>query len=117
MQVQGIAQLGITTQDQAAATRFYRDVVGLPLLFESNGMAFFQCGPSRILVGTESKEPQKVLAYLKVDDVRLAAVELRKKGVTFHEGPHIVARLEGRDVWLAAFRDPAGVMLHFMSEN
>lgn len=37
-------QVALTTSDLERAISFYRDTVGLPLLFETNGMAFFRCG-------------------------------------------------------------------------
>lgn len=36
-----LQQVAITTGDLPAAIGFYRDRLGLPFLFESNGMAFF----------------------------------------------------------------------------
>ena len=37
-----LAQVGLTVRNLERARNFYRDVLGLPLLFEASGMMFFQ---------------------------------------------------------------------------
>ena len=47
-----IAQLLVPVDDLAKGVAFYRDVLGLPFLFEAPPqMAFFHCGGVRLLVG------------------------------------------------------------------
>ena len=47
-----IHQISIRTKDTARAVAFYRDVVGLKLLFEAPPrLAFFDCGGVRLMLG------------------------------------------------------------------
>ena len=43
----GLEQVALTSADLPRAVVFYRDVLGLPFLFESNGMAFFDMAVER----------------------------------------------------------------------
>ena len=44
-------QVAVSTADLPRAIAFYRDTLGLPFLFEVSGMAFFQVGAVRLMVG------------------------------------------------------------------
>ena len=114
-----IGQIAVTARDLGRAVRFYRDTLGLPLLFEVSGMAFFDCGGVRLLLGIpqapEFHAPSSLIYYV-VDDIQAAAETLRARGVTFVTAPQRVARLERHDLWLAAFRDSEGNVLELMSE-
>lgn len=114
---EGILQVAITVSDVEAATAYYRDTLGMKHLFSTNGMSFLQSGPTRVLLGSENPTGQKVLLYFRVADVREAAKRLAKNGVKLEEEPRLIAKLEDRDVWLAAFRDPDGSYHHIMSET
>ena len=46
-----IAQVALTVHDVPRAAAFYRDTLGVPFLFEAPGMAFFQAGEVRLLLG------------------------------------------------------------------
>ncbi|HEY5237853.1 MAG TPA: VOC family protein, partial [Rhizomicrobium sp.] len=48
-----LVQVGLTCRDLERAKHFYRDVLGLPLLFEVGGMLFFQLGTQRLMIGRE----------------------------------------------------------------
>ena len=43
-----VGQIVINVKDLQRAVGFYRDVLGLPLLFEIPGAAFFQAGSVRL---------------------------------------------------------------------
>jgi len=49
--IQNIGQICINVQDLQRATAFYRDVLGLPLLFTVPNLAFFDCGGVRLMLG------------------------------------------------------------------
>src|ERR1700757_1546084 len=57
-QISGILQIAISVQDIDRATAFYRDSLGLRLLFNAPNMAFFDCGGIRLYLaageGTEN---------------------------------------------------------------
>jgi len=112
-----VLQLSIPVRDLLRATAFYRDVVGLELLFEVPNMAFFDCGGIRILVGTGEVAPKNSCAsiYFNTADINAEVARLREGGVTMDDATRI-AQLADRDVWLAHFYDPDGNLLSLMSE-
>ena len=54
----GISRLGqvsINVRDLNRAIQFYRDTLGLPLLFTAGGMAFFDCAGIRLMLARAEK--------------------------------------------------------------
>src|SRR5581483_11263787 len=51
-----IGQIGITATDVDRAIAFYRDVLGMKLLFQVPGMGFFDCGGVRLML-SKSEHP------------------------------------------------------------
>jgi len=49
--IQNIGQISIIVHDLERATAFYRDTLGLPLLFTVPNLAFFDCGGVRLMLG------------------------------------------------------------------
>jgi catechol 2,3-dioxygenase-like lactoylglutathione lyase family enzyme len=116
-----IGQLHVTVSDIARSVAFYRDVLGLPLLFEvpGQGMAFFDCHGVRLYLGTaESPDfESRPLIYFRADSARDAAAELARRGVEFTSEPHVVHRQGDAELWIGFFRDPDGTTLAVMSEE
>ena len=110
-----IAQLLIPVDDFKAGVGFYRDVLGLPLLFSAPPqMAFFNCGGIRLLVGTlppGQKAQRGSAIYFEVADIRAVYSSLKSKGVSFKGEPHLVNRTPKSELWLAEFADPDGNQL------
>ena len=46
-----LAQIALSTRDLPKAVAFYRDVLGLKLMFEVSGMAFFDMAGTRLMIG------------------------------------------------------------------
>lgn len=103
-----IGQISVNARDLDRAVHFYRDALGLRLLFQVPGMAFFDCGGVRLMVGLPSEprfdHPASIL-YYRVADIQAAHRTLTERGVGFEQAPHFVARLATHDLWLAFFRD------------
>lgn len=115
-----IGQIAIVVQDVARATRFYRETLGMRLLFEAPpGLAFFDCGGVRLMLsaaeGSDTPASSSVI-YYDVADIQWAYGTLAGRGVQFVGAPHIVATLTDRDVWMAFLRDTEGNLLALMSE-
>jgi predicted enzyme related to lactoylglutathione lyase len=114
-----IHQISMRALDLDRAVTFYRDVLGLRFLFAAlPRLAFFDCDGTRLMLATPEPEfdhPGSVL-YFSVSDIHGAAERLQKRGLTFQTGPHRVASLKDREVWLADFRDTEGNTLALMSE-
>jgi methylmalonyl-CoA/ethylmalonyl-CoA epimerase len=89
MTVRGLRQVAQHVDDLERAVDFYRDVLGLKLLarFDPPGLAFFDLGPTRLLL--EAGATSTVL-YLDVEDAAAATEELRAKGVTIEAEPHVI---------------------------
>ena len=123
--LRGVKQIAVVAHDVPRATRFYRDVLGLRLLFEAPpGLSFFDCGGVRLMVsrpegpdeGGADRAGASALVYYDVADIHAAHDTLRSRGVQFVGDPHVVATLGDRDVWLAELRDSEGNRLALMSE-
>jgi predicted enzyme related to lactoylglutathione lyase len=114
-----IGQIAVTVRDLGKAVAFYRDTLGMKLLFEAPGMAFFDLDPVRLMLGKpetpELDHPASII-YYKVDDIQKTHEALVKRGVRFIAPPHLVARLQDHDLWLAEFRDMEENPLALMSE-
>ena len=113
-----IGQIAVTVKDIPRAIAFYRDVLGVPMLFEAPGMAFFQAGDVRLMLGT-AEEPGtsfSSIVYYRVEDIQAAYEELQRRGVTFTHEPRLIHRGTEFDLWLAFFPDPDGNTLALMSE-
>ena len=115
-----IGQISMNAHDVARAVQFYRDRLGMRLLFEvPPKMAFFDCGGVRLMVSLpEPKEhdhPGSVL-YFRVDDIERAFADLTERGVPFEGKPHLIAKMPDHELWMAFFKDTEGNTLALMSE-
>lgn len=114
-----IGQIAVNVENVERAVEFYRDVLGLPLLFETNGLAFFQSEEIRLLLSRPETEefnhPSSVL-YFKVDNLQGEVIRLKKAGATFIDEPHMVAKMGDTETWMAFFKDNEGNTHALMSE-
>jgi methylmalonyl-CoA/ethylmalonyl-CoA epimerase len=117
--VSGIGQIAVRVHDLPRAVRFYREVLGLPFLFEVPNLAFFDAGGVRLMLslpeGAEFDHPGSVI-YYRVADIHAAAARLRDHGASAVDQPHLVARMPDHELWMAFFRDSEGNTLALMSE-
>jgi catechol 2,3-dioxygenase-like lactoylglutathione lyase family enzyme len=117
--ITGIGQISIIVQDLERATGFYRDILGLPLLFTVPGMAFFDCGDVRLMLGRaetpELDHPSSIL-YFRVQDLNTAHQRLVEQGVRIVAPPRLIAPMRNHDLWMSSFRDSEGNIHQFMSE-
>lgn len=113
-----LGQIAVVVTDLETATTFYRDALGMQLLFEVPGMTFFRCGDIRLMIGLPEGEADlsSHILYYRVDDIDAAYETLKERGVEFIHQPRRVHRDDDHELWLAFFRDPAGHMLALMSE-
>jgi predicted enzyme related to lactoylglutathione lyase len=116
-----IGQIFVRARDLDRAVRFYRDTLGMPFLFQAPPqMAFFQCGPTTVMVGVPEKpefdHPASTIYYL-VPDIDAAHATLRSRAVEFITAPHLVHRAPDYELWLADFRDSEGNVLALMDRK
>ena len=117
--LQRIHQISIRTHDTPRAVAFYRDTLGLKLLFQAPpALAFFDCGGVRLMLAPAEPEfdHQGSVLYFAVEDIKATHTALVAAGAKFRSEPHMVAKLPDREVWLADFVDSEGNVLALMSE-
>jgi methylmalonyl-CoA/ethylmalonyl-CoA epimerase len=114
-----LGQIAINVQDSERATAFYRDVLGLPLLFQAGALSFFNCGGVRLMLSRAEKpefnHPSSIL-YFRVPDISAAHNKLRDSGVHMEGEPHLIAKMPDHDLWMTFFRDSEDNFLGLMSE-
>ena len=113
-----IGQIALTVTDVDRAIAFYRDVLGVKLLFQVPGMGFFDCDGVRLMLsGSENPgEHYGSVIYFRVPDIQQAHTELEGRGLVFEREPHMIARMASHELWMAFFRDPDRNLLALMSE-
>jgi methylmalonyl-CoA/ethylmalonyl-CoA epimerase len=113
-----IGQIAVVVRDVERAVRFYRDRLGLRLLFQAPpGLAFFDCGGVRLMLSLrEGPDAGTSIIYYRVDDIQRTYTALVARGVRFVGQPHIVARMPDHDLWLAECRDSEDNVLALMCE-
>ena len=120
VQLSQIGQIAIPVQDVARATAFYRDCLGLRLLYEVPGpMSFFDAGGVRLMVSRASApefDHAASILYFRVPDIAAAHRQLAARGVAFRQAPHKAADLGTHELWLAFFDDGEGSMHALLSE-
>ena len=114
-----IGQIAINVHDTNRAVEFYRDTLGLKLLFTAGKLAFFDCGGVRLMLSPperpEFDHPASIL-YFKVADIQAAHAALVQRKAKTESQPHVVARMPDHDLWLSEFRDSEGNIMALMSE-
>lgn len=117
--ITAIGQIAINAHDIQRATAFYRDQLGLRLLFTAGKLAFFDCGGVRLMLDVAEKpefnHPSSIL-YFRVPDIAAAHRQLLAGGVRFEDEPHVIARMPDHDLWMTFFRDSEQNLLALMSE-
>jgi methylmalonyl-CoA/ethylmalonyl-CoA epimerase len=114
-----IGQIALPATDLERAVQFYSQSLGLPHLFTVPNLAFFDCDGIRLMLGLpeagDSFHPGSTI-YFKVADIQTAYQALSERGVQFVDAPHLIARMDTYDLWMAFFRDSEGNLLSIMSE-
>ena len=116
--IQKIGQIGVSVKNLENAVGFYKDKLGLPLLFSTESMAFFECSGQRLLLSIPEKKEfanASSVLYFQVEDIKKAYEEQIKKGVSFNGEPHLVAKMDHTETWMA-FKDSDGNTHALMSE-
>jgi len=114
-----IGQIALAVGDVDRAEAFYRDVLKLRKLYRFGDLTFFDCAGVRLMI-EKARAPENVhkssVIYFRCADIALAVRELEGRGVTFTHKPHLIAKMEDHDLWMAFFEDPDGHTLALMQE-
>ena len=117
-----IKQIAVPVRDVKEAARFYRDTLGLKHLFDAPpALSFFDCGGVRLMLagpeaqGKDGEEQHPVLFY-DVSDIRKTHATIKSSGAASIEEPHIIARMNGREIWISSVSDGQGNVVSLMSD-
>lgn len=106
--IQKVGQIGVPVKDLSRAIGFYKDKIGLSLLFNTDSMAFFECNNMRLLLSLPEKEEYATsssVIYFQVKNIKKTYESLVSQGVTFNDEPHVVARMGQTETWMTFFKD------------
>lgn len=117
--LKSISQIGIPVKDINRAVLFYKDLLELPLLFNTDTMAFFDCYGVRLMLSlpeTEQFTNASSVLYFQVDDIAVSYKRLSDKGVPFTDEPHLITKIGSTETWMVFFNDTEGNTHALMSE-
>jgi methylmalonyl-CoA/ethylmalonyl-CoA epimerase len=115
-----VKQIAVVAKNVERATAFYRDVLGLQLLFQAGQLSFFDCGGVRFMLTKAPDDPNHEhpgsLIYFEVADLQATFERLKSAGVKFVDAPHMVGRTPTHEAWMTVFHDSEDNQLALMSE-
>jgi len=114
-----IGQIALAVGDVDRAEAFYRDVLKLRKLYRFGDLTFFDCAGVRLMLEKAhalENIPKSSVIYFRCADIALAVRELEQRGVSFSSKPHLIAKMDDHDLWMAFFTDPDGHTLALMQE-
>jgi predicted enzyme related to lactoylglutathione lyase len=122
VRLSSIKQIAIPVNDVEKAKMFYKDVLGMAHLFDAPpALSFFDCGGVRLMLsgpaaqGKDGDRQHAVLFY-DVSDIKTSYAAIRAAGAPSFAEPRIIARMNGREVWIAELGDGQGNALGLISE-
>ncbi|MDG5487657.1 VOC family protein [Sphingomonas sp. BGYR3] len=111
-------QVALTVTDLDAARTFYRDRLGLRLMFEANAMLFFDVGGTRLMIASDEARQRPArpsgILYFHVEDFAAALVRLQATRATLVGGVETVQSTAAGSLRLQQFEDADGNMLAIM---
>jgi methylmalonyl-CoA/ethylmalonyl-CoA epimerase len=114
-----IGQIALPVRDVDRSETFYEKTIGLRKLYRFGDLSFFDCAGVRLLLD-KAHDPANLkphgCIYFRCADIALAVGELTRRGVTFASEPHLIAKMDDHDLWMAFFTDPDGHTLALMQE-
>ena len=116
VQLGPIGQIALPVSDVDRADAFYEKALGLRKLYRFGTLSFFDCAGVRLLLDKAAEITPQGCIYFRCADIALTARELAKRGVTFASKPHLIAKMDDHDLWMAFFSDPDGHTLALMQE-
>ena len=116
-----LGQIALTVSDVQRSSAFFRDKVGLRFLFAAGPtLAFLDLGGVRLMLSAPEGDftpGSSTVLYLKVPDIDVAFADMKARGVSFVDTPHLIAPMPDHDLWMTFFRDPDGHTLALMCER
>lgn len=117
--INNVGQIGVPVKDLNRALDFYKEKLGLSLLFNTDRMAFFECDGLRLMLTLPEKDEfaqSSSVIYFQVDNIKNTYERLVDKKVTFVDEPHVVAKMGQTETWMVFFKDTEDNIHALMSE-
>src|SRR6185436_11972814 len=113
-----LGQIAMVVADVDRAEAFFEKKLGLRKLYRYGDLTFFDMGGVRLLLekASDPKTIKDSVLYFRVADIALAVKELTARGVVFDSQPHLIAKMDDHDLFMAFFKDPDGHTLALMQE-
>jgi methylmalonyl-CoA/ethylmalonyl-CoA epimerase len=90
--IQKVGQISIPVKDINRALDFYKEKLGLSLLFNTDSMAFFECNELRLMSSLPEKDAfahSSSVIYFQVNNIKDTYERLVGKEVIFIDEPHV----------------------------
>ena len=121
MSVSEIGQIALTVSDVELALGFYRDLLGLEILFSAGpNLAFLRAGQVRLMLST----PQGAgtvgtnsTLYFKTENLEATFADLVNRGAKLERAPQMIAKMPDHELWIGFLRDPDGNLVGLMEEK
>lgn len=116
-----IGQIAVTVSDVASALAFYRDILGLELLFQpADNLAFVKAGDVRIMLTTPQGSGtvgSNSIVYFMVEDIETTYEDMVAKGAAVERAPQMTAQMPDHELWIGFLRDPDENLVGLMEEK
>jgi methylmalonyl-CoA/ethylmalonyl-CoA epimerase len=117
-----IRQVALPVREIETAKQFYRDTLGMRHLFDAPpALSFFDCGGVQLMLagpegqGTHGPEQHGVLFY-DVSNIKDTHAAIESSGAKTLEQPRVIARMNGREIWISSISDGQGNVVGLMSD-
>ena len=118
-----IRQIALPVRDITEAKRFYRETLGMRHLFDAPpALSFFDCGGVQLMLagpegqGKDGDQQHSVLFY-DVADIKDTHARIKSSGAESLEEPRVIARMNGREIWISSVSDGQGNVVGLMSDT
>jgi catechol 2,3-dioxygenase-like lactoylglutathione lyase family enzyme len=101
--------IAVQVKNYAEAIKFYRDVLGMEVVYQDDNETEFKCGP--VSYHIENNDQGKVFFEFKVEDIDTAKSQLEAAGCNLVE----TSTPEGLKSFMAV--DPYGMRFHIWQED
>jgi methylmalonyl-CoA/ethylmalonyl-CoA epimerase len=119
LDVSHIGQIALAVRDVDRAETFFGETMKFRKLYRFGDLSFFDCAGIRLLLEKAASDDQaskSSIIYFRCADIALAVREPKSRGVRFAGPPHLVAKMDDHDLFMAFFADPDGHVLALMQE-
>src|SRR5208283_3873755 len=99
LDINHIGRIALPVTDVDRAEAFYRTALGLRVLYRFGDLTFFDCAGVRLMLEKThdpAGAPRSLVIYFRCADIAFAVRELRGRGVTFDDSPHLIAHMDDR---------------------